>query len=186
MVNKEHCPAVFLDRDGVLCRSIVRNGKSYAPRRLEDFILMPNSQRSVLLLKQSGFKVIVITNQPDIGNGLIELYEVEAMHRKLFSKTMIDDIYLCAHRQDECCDCRKPSPGMMFSAASKYGIDLRNSFMVGDRASDIEAGQRAGCRTIFIDRHYKEPRPQNAETTVSSLQSAVAYIMNDLINKKNL
>lgn len=169
--------AVFLDRDGVLCRSIVHNGKSYAPRRLEDFILMPNSQHSVMFLKQFGFKVIVVTNQPDIGNGLVTLEVIKAMHLKLYAKTMIDDIFLCAHRQDECCNCRKPKPGMLLAAAEKYNIDLSKSYMVGDRASDIESGQRAGCRTIFIDRHYNEARSVHADATVKSLQSAVKYIL---------
>jgi D-glycero-D-manno-heptose 1,7-bisphosphate phosphatase len=138
---------------------------------------MPNSQRSVMLLKHFGFKVIVVTNQPDIGNGLVALEAVEAMHLKLYSKTMIDDIFICAHRQNEGCDCRKPNPGMLLAASVKHGIDLSKSFMVGDRASDIEAGRRAGCKTVFIDRHYIEPRPGHTDATVHSLQSAVAYIL---------
>lgn len=174
---KKLFPAVFLDRDGVLCRSLVTNGKSFAPRSLKDFILMPNSQRSVLLLKKYGFKVIVVTNQPDIGNGLVALEVVEAMHLKLYSKTMIDDVFLCPHRQDEGCECRKPKPGMLLDASEKHGIDLSNSFMVGDRASDVEAGQRAGCRAIFIDRHYNEPRPLQTDAIVKSLKSAVNFIL---------
>lgn len=177
MVIRELSPAVFLDRDGVLCRTIVRNGKPYAPRRMEDFKLMPNSRYSVMLLKQQGFKVFVVTNQPDIGNGFVTPAIVESMHKKLFEKTMVDDVFLCAHRQDEGCECRKPKPGMLFDASEKHGLDLSKSFMVGDRASDIEAGKKAGCRTIFIDRHYVEPRPHNPEATVNSLQKAVAYII---------
>jgi len=99
------------------------------------------------------------------------------MHQKLRDKTKVDDVFLCAHRQNEDCDCRKPKPGMLLAASVKHGIDLSKSFMVGDRASDIEAGQRAGCRTIFIDRHYKEPRPMPTDATVKSLQSAVKYIL---------
>ena len=101
------------------------------------------------------------------------------MHQKLREKTKVDDVYLCAHRQDEGCECRKPKPGMLFEASAKYGIDLRNSFMVGDRASDIEAGKKAGCRTIFINRHYAEPRPENQDVTVNSLQKAVNYILSN-------
>jgi len=130
-----------------------------------------------MLLKQQGFKVFVVTNQPDIGNGLVTLEIVESMHQKLRGKTMVDDVFLCAHRQDEGCECRKPNPGMLLDASKKHGVDLSKSFMVGDRASDIEAGQRSGCRTIFIDRHYAEPRPLNPEATVNSLQKAVAYII---------
>ena len=173
-------PAVFLDRDGVLCRTFVHNRKSYAPRKLRDFFLMPYTQNSIAQLKQAGFKVIVVTNQPDIGNGFVDLSVVESMHQKLLSKTLIDDVFLCAHRQDEYCKCRKPRPDMLLAAAEKHNIDLSKSYIVGDRASDIEAGHRAGCKTVFIDRHYSEARPEKPETIVHSLQKAVKYI---LINK---
>jgi len=178
-VISKKIPAIFLDRDGVLCRTIVRNGKPYAPRSLEDFKLMPNSSRSVKLLKDNGYKVIVVTNQPDIGHGKVTLEAVEAMHKKLCEKTKVDDVYLCAHRQDEGCECRKPNPGMLLSASKKYGIDMNRSYMIGDRASDIEAGKKVGCRTIFIDRHYAEPRPLDAEVNVNSLQRAVNYILSN-------
>lgn len=179
MVTTKSIPAVFLDRDGVLSRTFIRNGKSYAPLHKEDFKLMPNSSRSVKMLKENGYKVIVVTNQPDIGHGKVTLDVVEAMHEKLREKTKVDDVYLCAHRQDEGCECRKPKPGMLFNASEKYGLDLSNSFMVGDRASDIEAGKKAGCRTIFINRHYAEPRPINQDVTVNSLQKAVNYILSN-------
>lgn len=175
-------PAVFLDRDGVICRAFVRDGKSYAPRELKNFILMPNSHHLVNLLQQAGFKVIVVTNQPDIGNGFVELSIVESMHKKLFDKTKIDDVFLCTHRQDEGCNCRKPNPGMLLAAAEKHKIDLGKSFMVGDRASDVVAGQRAGCKSIFIDRQYAESRPLNPEATVKSLQKAVNYIITNNLN----
>ena len=177
MVIGELSKAVFLDRDGVLCRTFIRNGKPYAPRRFEDFKLMPYSHESVMLLKQHGFKVLVVTNQPDIGNGFVTTEVVNSMHEKLKEKTIVDDIFLCAHQQDEGCDCRKPKPGMLIHASEKYGIDLNRSFMVGDRASDIEAGKRAGSRTIFINRYYAESRPINPDVTVKSLQGAVKYIL---------
>ena len=179
MVITKSIPAVFLDRDGVLTRTFIRNGKSYAPLRKEDFKLMPNASHSVKQLKDNGYKVIVVTNQPDIGHGKVTLEAVEEMHQKLREKTKVDDVYLCAHRQDEGCECRKPKPGMLLDASERYGLDLSKSFMVGDRASDIEAGKNAGCRTIFINRHYAEPRPSNPEATVYSLQKAVNYILSN-------
>lgn len=181
MVKNLLSPAVFLDRDGVICRTFVRNGKPYAPRKLKDFILMPNSQRSVDLLKKLGYKVIVVTNQPDIGNGFVQAEEVTAMHKKLYEKTLVDDIFYCPHRQDEGCNCRKPNPGMLMEASIKHSIDLKKSFMVGDRASDIEVGLKVGCKTIFIDRYYKETKPQHYSAKVSSLQAAVSYIINSNI-----
>ena len=176
-MTRKLVPAVFLDRDGVLCRTFVRNAKPYAPTRLEDFKLMPYSHHSIFLLKKQGYMVLVITNQPDIGNGHITFEIVESMHNKIREKTMVDDFFLCPHRQDEGCECRKPKPGMLFAAAAKHEINLSKSFMIGDRWSDIEAGEKAGCRTIFIDRHYAEPRPINPEATVSSLRKAVKYIL---------
>ena len=177
MVIRKLLPVVFLDRDGVISRTFIHNAKPYAPRCLEDFKLMPNSRLSVMQLKQAGFMVVVVTNQPDIGNGMVALEVVESMHQKLLETTMVDDVFLCPHRQDEGCNCRKPKPGMLFDASEKHGIDLKKSFMVGDRASDIEAGKKAGCRTIFIDRHYAELPPTTPEITVNSLQKAVKYIL---------
>ncbi len=172
-------PAVFLDRDGVLSRAIVVNGKSYAPRQLSDFRLLPGAKESVSRLKQVGFMVIVVTNQPDVGNGLIDRALVEIMHEKLRKNTNVDSIYLCPHRQIEGCHCRKPKPSMLFEAAMRHVIDLPKSFLVGDRASDIEAGIRAGCATIFVNRHYTEPPPEGQICTVSSLPKAVDYILSN-------
>ena len=171
---------VFLDRDGVLSRAFVRNGKSYAPRRLKDFRLLPYAAASVRRLKRAGFVVIVITNQPDIANALVRSETVDAMHKKLLLKTKVDGIFVCPHNQHEGCYCRKPKPGMIFKAARKYQIDLRASYVVGDRASDIEAGRRAGCRGIFVDRKYAERAPETQVATVSSLRSATKFILNQI------
>ena len=173
--------AVFLDRDGVLNRGFVKNGKSYAPRNIRDFKLLPYAAGSIQRLKESGFLVIVITNQPDINNGLVTFSEVDAMHSLLRKKTQITDVFVCPHSQLENCDCRKPKPGMLIEAARKYNIDLKRSFMVGDRATDIEAGLQAGCRTIFLNRHYKESPPKHQEKTFTSINSATNFI----INQKN-
>jgi len=169
--------AVFLDRDGVLNKGYVRDGKSYAPRSVNDFKLLPYAARSVERLKKQGYLVIVVTNQPDINNGLASAEEVAAMHSLLKKKTNVDDIYMCQHSRNENCDCRKPRPGMLLAAAKKYHINLKKSFMVGDRASDIDAGLEAGCRTIFLNRHYKEPQPEKQEKTFLSINAATNYII---------
>ena len=169
--------AVFLDRDGVLSRSVVVDGKGYAPRSLADFRLLPNAARSVARLHRAGFQVIVVTNQPDIGNGLVNDRVVAAMHDKLRSRTLVDEIVMCPHRQNAGCRCRKPNPGMLVDSAARRGLNLTTSFMVGDRASDVVAGQRAGCRTVFIDRRYAEAPPEGQTATVGSLVAAVNYIL---------
>ena len=169
--------AVFLDRDGVINRSEVRNGKPYAPRRVEDFRLVPGAAAAVRALKQAGFAVIVVTNQPDIGNGLVDATVVDAMHEKLWARMPVDDIKVCPHRQDAGCDCRKPKPGLLIAAAKERGIDLTTSFMVGDRWSDVVAGQAAGCYTIFIDRDYGETRSATPDFKARSLSSATRLIL---------
>ena len=170
-------PAVFLDRDGVLSRSLVKDGKAYAPRVLKEFRLLPRAVDSVKRLKISGFIVVVVTNQPDIGNALVSRSVVDSMNDRLRSRTAVDDIEMCPHRQDEGCSCRKPKPGMLLNAARRHDIDLKRSFMVGDRASDIVAGETAGCHTVFIDRRYNESPPRAPGAIVRSLPAAVDFIL---------
>jgi D-glycero-D-manno-heptose 1,7-bisphosphate phosphatase len=170
-------PAVFLDRDGVLVRAPVVDGKSYAVRRLEDFRLLPGAARAVGALRAAGFKIVVVTNQPDIGNGLVTADLVAAMHDRLRRKLAPDAIELCPHRPDENCLCRKPKSGMIQAAARRLNIDLSSSFMVGDRWSDIVAGHAAGCYTIFIDRRYRETLKMAPDVSVSNLPSAVDVIL---------
>lgn len=169
--------AVFLDRDGVISRSYVRDGKPYAPRRLEDFRLLPGAALAVKSLKTGGFLVIVVTNQPDIGNGLVDPAVVDAMHARLRARVPVDDIRMCPHRQDEGCACRKPKPGMLLAAARQWDIDLGRSYMIGDRDGDIVAGKTAGCYTLLVKRGYSEPRRALPDKTVRSLPVAVRYIL---------
>lgn len=170
-------PAVFLDRDGVLCRALIVSGKGYAPRTLADFRLVPNASKSVQSLKDAGYLVVVVTNQPDIGNGLVSAAVVEQMHQRLRERVPVDAIFTCPHAQTAGCECRKPKSGMLRDAAQALNIDLPRSFMVGDRASDVQAGRSAGCRTVFIDRKYAEPPPTNADALVRSLGGAAAFIL---------
>lgn len=170
-------PAVFLDRDGVLNRSLVRDGKPFAPRRLQDFRLLPGAAKAVARLKAAGFLVIVVTNQPDIGNGLVDPAEVAAMNDRLKARVPVDEVVVCPHRQTDGCSCRKPNPGMLVDAASRWGIDLATSFMVGDRGSDVVAGLRAGCYTLLVRRGYREAVTQLPHEVVASLPAAVGSIL---------
>ena len=169
--------AVFLDRDGVINRCEVRQGKPYAPRSARDFRLLPGASAAVQALKSAGLLVVVVTNQPDIANGLVSASEVGAMHDKLRDALPIDDIRICPHGQSAGCACRKPQPGMLLEAARDLNIDLERSFLVGDRRGDIIAGQAVGCYTLFIDRRYSEPRPEQPDRRVRSLPSAVKTIL---------
>jgi D-glycero-D-manno-heptose 1,7-bisphosphate phosphatase len=169
--------AVFLDRDGVLSIPEFRDGRSYAPRRLEDFVLYDDAAASVDTLKCAGFLVIVVTNQPDVGAGRVPRETVEAMHRRMREAVAVDDIEVCYETSAQATERRKPGDGMLRDAASKWAIDLAQSFMVGDRASDIEAARRAGCRAVFIDRGYRaEPTPEGHDASVRNLAEAAAWI----------
>ncbi|MFQ5954947.1 MAG: D-glycero-alpha-D-manno-heptose-1,7-bisphosphate 7-phosphatase [Kiloniellales bacterium] len=170
-------PAVFLDRDGVLVRSLLRDGKPSAPRSLAEFEILPEAPDALGALKEAGFLLIVVTNQPDVGNGLIERTTVEAMHDRLGRALPLDGVKVCYHRPSEGCDCRKPRPGMLRQAARELAIDMASSYMVGDRWSDMVVGHSQGCCTVFIDRRQDQPLPVLADVTVGSLAEAAQAIL---------
>jgi D-glycero-D-manno-heptose 1,7-bisphosphate phosphatase len=167
--------AVFLDRDGVINRSDVREGKPFAPLRVEEFDILPGVPESVAALREAGFLVIVTTNQKDIGEGLASVEELKAMHHKLRAEVAVDDICVCtcgAH-----CRRYKPNPGMLLDAARQWGIDLAASIMVGDRWRDVDAGKAANCLTYFIDCGYDESLNHAPDHIVSDLPEAVCHIL---------
>jgi D-glycero-D-manno-heptose 1,7-bisphosphate phosphatase len=165
--------AVFLDRDGVLNRAEVIDGKPHPPARLEEFVILPGVPEACALLKQHGFLLVVATNQPDVGRGTQARETVEAMHDLLLRTLPIDRIEACYDASDAGSRCRKPAPGMLLRVAAEWGIDLERSFMVGDRWRDIDCGHAAGCKTVFIDHGYHEPlRSQPACRTRDLLEAA--------------
>jgi D-glycero-D-manno-heptose 1,7-bisphosphate phosphatase len=169
--------AVFLDRDGVLNRAIVRDGKPYPPADLSELEILPGVESALRDLQEEGYRLIVITNQPDVARGITRMEAVEAINGYLGSHLPIDAFRTCYHDSGDGCDCRKPLPGSILAAASQYGIDLSKSVMVGDRWRDIEAGQAAGCHTIFIDYGYREKQPETAVVRVASLREAADLIL---------
>jgi len=169
--------AVFVDRDGVLNRSIIREGKPYAPRELHDFRILPGVRCAIANLRTAGFLVVVVTNQPDIGNGLISSSTVERMHEKLRAQIPVDGILICPHRQADGCACRKPKSGMIDEAIIRFGITRAGSYMIGDRNSDILAGLTASLYTIFVDRGYVEPLTAAPHLKVRSLPEAARFIL---------
>jgi D-glycero-D-manno-heptose 1,7-bisphosphate phosphatase len=170
--------AVFLDRDGVIAIPEFRDGRSFAARTLAQFRLYPEASPSLHKLKRAGFLLAVVTNQPDVGHGLIRRCEVDAMHAIIARELPVDLIKACFHQQSDGCQCRKPKPGMLLEAAEELGIDLSRSFMVGDRASDVEAGRAAGCTTVFIDLGYDAGlAPQKADHVAASIAQAADIIL---------
>ena len=170
-------PAVFLDRDGVIVVPEFRAGRSYAPRRLEDLTFYPEAADSVRALRAAGYRVVVVTNQPDVGNGLSEKAVVKAMHERLMTAMPVDAIKCCYDSQRTAGEFRKPRSGMLLEAAVELGLDLSASYMVGDRWSDVEAGRAAGCMTIFVDHGYRERQPDRPDAVVCSLAEAASVIL---------
>ncbi len=129
-------------------------------------------------LRQAGFLLIVVTNQPDISRGSQSLEAVAGMNQWLKRELNLDDLRVCPHDNRDACACRKPLPGLLTGAAADWKIDLSESFMVGDRWRDIEAGKRAGCRTVFIDYGYREQRPSAQDRDAEDLRAAADWILN--------
>jgi D-glycero-D-manno-heptose 1,7-bisphosphate phosphatase len=146
--------AVFLDRDGVLIRTFVRDGIPHPPQSLEEFEILPGVFEAMSALRQHGFALLVVTNQPDVARGRQTREAVERINDHLMMRLPLDEIYVCYHDNADRCPCRKPAPGMLLRAAAEREIDLSRSFMVGDRGSDIAAGAAAGCRTFLVEQPY--------------------------------
>ena len=169
--------ALLLDRDGVINRAIIREGRPYPPASVAEFEILPGVIEALTRSRALGFFNIVITNQPDVARGLQRRETVEAFNTVLVQTLPIDDIFVCYHDDADGCDCRKPLPGLVFQAAEKYELDLARSYVIGDRWRDIETGFAAGCRTILVDYGYREraaSRP--ADARVRSLLEAIAYL----------
>ena len=169
--------AVFLDRDGVLNRAPVKNGAPQSPRRIEDVEILPGVPEALQQLRAAGFRLIVVTNQPDVARGTLAREFVDAIHARLQSALPLHEFRVCYHDDADECDCRKPKPGMLLEAAHDAGLDLAASFLVGDRWRDIEAGHRAGCRTALVDHGYAEPDSRPPDVRVKSLVEAAAWIL---------
>jgi D-glycero-D-manno-heptose 1,7-bisphosphate phosphatase len=169
--------AVFLDRDGVINRALVRDGHPYPPSSLDTLEIQPDVTKALNLLEDSEFLLIVVTNQPDVGRGTQKRETVEKMHTYLLNQLPLDDIYVCWHGQDGECDCRKPLPGMLFQAAQDWQINIEKSFMIGDRWRDVDIGYAAGCKTIFIDYQYDESLNYQPDYTATSIRDASEWII---------
>jgi D-glycero-D-manno-heptose 1,7-bisphosphate phosphatase len=170
--------AVFLDRDGVINRFTMRDGTPRPPAGLHDLEVYADVPEALRRLKQAGYLLIVVTNQPDIARGTQTREAVEQINAALGEALPIDEFLVCAHDNADNCACRKPKPGMVLDAAARHSVDLERSFLVGDRWRDIDCGARAGVRTVFIERGYGERAPEHAPDFVArSLGEAAEWIL---------
>lgn len=168
--------AIFLDSDGVLNLALLRDGKPVSPTTVADLDIPAEVKPSLDRLKEAGYLLICVTNKPDIERGFMTQAAVDAICNKLRLDLPLDDIFICYKENS---DCYKPKAGLLLDATKKYNIDLTQSYMVGDRWRDVEAGQNAGCKTIWIDRGYigdKKPA-KPADHTVYSVTEATQWIL---------
>ncbi|HZR25046.1 MAG TPA: HAD family hydrolase [Vicinamibacterales bacterium] len=169
--------AVFLDRDGIINSPCVRDGKPYAPVTASEFVLCPDAPAIVHMLRAAGFELAVVTNQPEIARGTISPAALDAMHAIVRSELAIEHIFVCPHDDGDGCVCRKPKPGMILTAARQLDVDLRASFMIGDRWRDVGAGRNAGCRTVLVDYGYDDPRSYEPDYRATSVGEAAEWVI---------
>jgi len=166
-----------LDRDGVVLEPVIVDGNPMSIRRVEEITFVDGLEELIFWANQSGLEIFVVTNQPDVNRGFITADEVARVHEKITSQhPSIRKIYFCPHDDRAHCDCRKPKPGLLHLAAEDYNINLEESILVGDRWRDIDAGNNAGCFTIFIDRNYNEDLVSKPGAVANSLFMATTII----------
>lgn len=169
--------AVFLDRDGTVIEAYDRRstiGKISAPFSLAEFRFTPDVEKAMQRLYDAGFLVILVTNQPDVAHGYLTQEIWQDIHYEVITTLPLHDVFMCKHRAEDHCPYKKPSPYLLYAAASKWGIDLQNSFMVGDTGKDVEAGEAAGCTAILLDRPYNAD--VKAKRRLTSLSEAARFI----------
>lgn len=176
MMNQKKS-AIFLDRDGVLNKLIMRNGKAQAPYTIDEFELYPGVIEALEIIKAKNYLAIVVTNQPDVSRGWVPLESVELINNKIRELLPIDDIKICFHENHHNCHCRKPLPGMLLDAAKEWNIDLISSFMIGDRFGDIGAGHKAGCKTILIGKGDEQKNFPDPDYRADLLIDAIKQVI---------
>ncbi len=179
MTNK----AIFLDRDGVLVKPIIREGVVSTAWNLEEFQIYPNIRSALIPLVDAGYLIFVVTNQPDIARGNLSTNVLEEMNQKLIAEMggaeIVKRVYVCRHDVQDKCECRKPKSGMLKQAAAEFDINLTQSYMVGDRHVDIEAGQSARCKSILIQTSYNVD--VEADYAAQNLQDAQEWILESTV-----
>ena len=168
---------MFLDRDGVLNRGVVREGRLHPPATTAEVEILPGVAEACRDLSSAGLLLIGVTNQPDVARGTQERSEVLRINQWLMGRLPLLEIRTCFHDDRDHCECRKPRPGMLLEAAREHDIDLPGSFMVGDRWSDVAAGAAAGCLTFLIAAPYNERDRCAPDYDVADLPDAAQRIL---------
>jgi len=169
--------AVFLDRDGVINRITVSKGVPHPPQELKEFSFLPKVPKACRDLRRAGLALVVVTNQPDVARGTQTRKRVRAMNERVASRLPVKGVLTCFHDNADACLCRKPKPGLLKKAAARWRLDLKRSFIVGDRWSDIAAGRAAGCRGILIKKSYSQAERCRPDWTARDLAEAAEIIL---------
>jgi D-glycero-D-manno-heptose 1,7-bisphosphate phosphatase len=159
-----------------LNETFIRNGTPYPPMNISEVRILPGVPEALRTLKQLGFLLIVVTNQPDIARGTQTAAGVDAINQSLSAQLPLDEFRVCPHDDADGCGCRKPKPGLLLAAIQVHKIDPAASFMVGDRSGDILAGAAAGCRTLLVNRPYSKKELCRPDFVVANLPEAAAVI----------
>ncbi|AFM26472.1 D,D-heptose 1,7-bisphosphate phosphatase [Desulfomonile tiedjei DSM 6799] len=171
--------AIFLDRDGVINHKLPED---HYVSSIEQFVFLDGVAEALRLLRDMGFVLVVITNQRGIARNLMTESDLEKVHNHMRSVlarngVVLDAVYHCPHEKDELCNCRKPQPGMILQAQRDLGIDLNLSYLVGDSPSDMEAGSRAGVRSVRIT--------DGQDDTAHAVFKDLLDFARDLANRQN-
>jgi D-glycero-D-manno-heptose 1,7-bisphosphate phosphatase len=169
--------AVFLDRDGVINHTVFKHGGDRAPYELRDLRLIAGVEEAVRRLRESGYLIVIVTNQPDHKRGWVTRAQIDAVNAEIERILRPDGLEVCFHDAADGCACRKPRPGMLLSAAERLCIDLASSWMIGDRRTDIEAGLRAGCGGTILISQVPDSSGQGATHQAPDLWHAVDWLL---------
>lgn len=167
--------ALYLDRDGILNKVVMRDGIVGSPRDKTEFEILEDAHYLTELAYDLGFKSIVVSNQPDVERGLMTLEKLEIINDLLKDELLIEHIEFCTSSDDDNHD-RKPNPGMLLDTAHMYKINLEESFFVGDGWKDVEAGKRAGVKTILLQTDYNKEIHGSADYNCNSIKEIVELI----------
>lgn len=167
--------AVFLDRDGVINEVVYRDCKPGSPRHLTEFRFHNGIKEPLKELRAAGYRLFIVTNQPDIARGLLSRETLAACHQMIIEELPIEAVRLCPHDDRDDCECRKPRPGMLLQLAAETGVDLASSYFIGDTGQDADAARAAGCKSVLLDRPYN--RANTADYRVLNMEEAAKVIL---------
>lgn len=167
--------AIFLDRDGIINEVVMRDGVVSSPRCAGEFRVLPDFVEFYNSIRKHKVKLFVISNQPDVKRNLLDSSELTLMDEAMKSQFQFDEIVYCTHDDSDCCECRKPKPGMIISLLQKHGLQRDRVIFIGDSKKDVGAGKAAGVTTVYLRRSYNS-EAEGAEFTVHSLREVLDIV----------